>query len=288
MRYDPQNVDRICYHCKKQVSVMERLRAFFEGEGIASFGCVPYDGAFVSREKYLADRYTGARVTLCAFAVPYYVEDARRNISVYAVPQDYHLYFDGLFARLYEYAALHLPDVSLRAFSDTSPFDERALAAACGLGSVGDNGLLINPLYGSYVFLGSIVCSASLTPPAGAAGGERQCTHCGACSAACPSPGLCLSRITQTKGELSGEHIQMIKDGGCAWGCDICQSVCPANAGVPESGIEFFRVGRIPWLTPQTVRDMSKEQFARRAYAWKGRACILRNLEILKDKNTEE
>lgn len=268
----------MCYNLS-----MERLRGFFEGEGIACFGCVPYDEAFVSREKYLADRYAGGRRTLCAFAVPYYVEDARRNISVYAVPRDYHLYFDGLFERLYEYAALQLPGVSLRAFSDTSPFDERALAAACGLGSVGDNGLLINPVYGSYVFLGSIICSAPLAPPRSAVRGERECTHCGACAAACPSPGLCLSRITQTKGQLPAEHIALIKDSGCAWGCDICQSVCPANDGAPESGIEFFKCGRIPVLTPQAVRDMSEEEFARRAYAWKGRTCILRNLAIIEN-----
>ena len=87
--------------------------------------------------------------------------------------------------------------------------------------------------------------------------------------------------ITQTKGELSDDDKALIRRCGCAWGCDICQEVCPANADLPNTPEKFFKEGRTPYLTVQTVENMSDEAFAERAYAWKGRKCIIRNLEIL-------
>ena len=255
---------------------MKDLNVFFEREGIGFFGCVPYDDAFLLREKYLADRYDGPRRSLWAFAVPYYYPDEARNISAYAVPRDYHLYFEELFSRMY--AAF--PDVKMRGFADTSPFDERALAQVCGIGTRGDNGLIINPVYGSYVFIGSIISDAEPVTVENKTDG-RTCTHCGACRRACPSPELCLSRITQTKGQLSPEHIALIKEQGSAWGCDVCQTVCPANFDPVPTPIDFFRQERVSFLTSEYIYNISDETFSSRAYAWKGKNCILRNLEII-------
>ena len=255
---------------------MKELNVFFEREGIGFYGCVPYDGSFLLREKYLSDRYDGLRRSLWAFAVPYYYPDEARNISVYAVPRDYHLYFEELFARMYE----SFPHVKMHGFADTSPFDERALAEACGIGVRGDNGLIINPVYGSYVFIGSIISELDPVDIPHISEG-RRCVHCGACRRACPSPELCLSRITQTKGILPPEHVELIREQGSAWGCDVCQSVCPANRAPEPTPIEFFKQDRVPLLTSEYIYNISDESFMGRAYAWKGKKCILRNLEIL-------
>ncbi len=260
---------------------MEIFRDFFEQNGITVYGCVPYDDRFVLNEPYLAKRYSAERRALLSFAVPYYVQDERRNISIYAVSKDYHLYFKELFADLKQFLVRRESKTHFCAFADVSPFAERTLAAACGLGTVGDNGLLINETYGSFVFLGSIITDLAPDLLPRKAESDRTCIHCERCKTLCPSPDNCLSSITQTKGELPVNYRRLIAAYGCAWGCDICQTVCPANRDLPESPIEFFHRDRMPIVTTKQIETMSDEDFSARAYAWKGKACILRNLSII-------
>jgi formate hydrogenlyase subunit 6/NADH:ubiquinone oxidoreductase subunit I len=112
------------------------------------------------------------------------------------------------------------------------------------------------------------------------------CPHCGACKKACPmSEGLgCLSMVTQKKGELTPEERDFILRHGSAWGCDICSAVCPytkkAIAEGNETPIEFFRRDRIVHLTSGAVNAMDKAAFRERAFAWRGKKTVLRNLEI--------
>ena len=78
----------------------------------------------------------------------------------------------------------------------------------------------------------------------------------------------------------------MILTHSCAWGCDRCQEACPLTVQAKKSGsiyttIPFFKESAMPHLTADAVRAMSDEQFAKRAYSWRGRNAILRNLELL-------
>ena len=45
--------------------------------------------------------------------------------------------------------------------------------------------------------------------------------------------------------------------------------------------IPFFERTAIPHLTADAVTQMSDEELKKRAYGWRGRAVILRNLELL-------
>ena len=69
------------------------------------------------------------------------------------------------------------------------------------------------------------------------------------------------------------------------WGCDICQLVCPLVKKAIESGaetpIEFFRENRIKNLTPEVLSEMTDEEFGKRAFSWRGRQTIERNLKLL-------
>jgi epoxyqueuosine reductase QueG len=67
------------------------------------------------------------------------------------------------------------------------------------------------------------------------------------------------------------------------WGCDICQLACPhTKRAIDEKTIEtpvpFFQSNRTPCPTYREIEAMPKEVFSRRAYAWRGRKTILRNL----------
>ena len=172
-----------------------------------------------------------------------------------------------------------------------APYSNHKVGAAlvAGLGIVGDNGLIINEKYGSYVFIGDVV--TDIPPEELGAIPPREvghCHHCGACLRACPTGILrgegadCLSAITQRKGELTDEEITLMRKYNTAWGCDLCQSACPYNRNPLITPIQFFHRERIAYLTRDILDAMDKSAFMRRAFAWRGRKTVERNLDVLK------
>lgn len=215
------------------------------------------------------------------FAVPYYVKEKEdKNISLYAISRDYHLYFSHLFERLTQVLKKEYPNGIFVGFSDHSPIDEVHAAAAAGLGMIGKNHLLITEKYSSFVFIGSVItdvkCDNFYEEP-------RKCESCGKCASACPC-GLdstkCLSALSQKKGELSEDEENALISSGIRWGCDICQLVCPHSADISETKIPFFLEKRISMLTKEIINNMSDEDFSARAYSWRGRNTIIRDLEF--------
>ena len=144
------------------------------------------------------------------------------------------------------------------------------------------------------MFLGEIITDACLeTTPAPAA----ACMGCGACLAACPV-GLngwkCLSGLTQKKGDFTEEEAHTVWENGSLWGCDRCQEACPVTkaakkAGTLYSTIDYFKKTAIPHLNRAVLDSMDEDAFRARAYSWRGRAVIARNIALFeKMKNKEE
>lgn len=275
------------------------LSQFFESEHIAAYAALDFADTALTRP-YLVERLDFAPQTAILFLAPYYAGETE-NLSRYAAPRDYHLYMKGLFARFSAALAEAQPCIHAAGFADHSPINEREAAASAGLGILGDNGLIIHERYGSFVFIGEILTDAIPTacgaiPPIS----PRRCEGCGACRAACPTGILrgdgekCLSAITQQKAPLSDEEIALLKRAGTAWGCDDCQTACPHNIRAIRKGsaltpISFFREERIPEITPAILEGMSEADFAARAFSFRGRAVLERNLKILyPDNNTRQ
>lgn len=227
------------------------------------------------------------KLSVVMLAIPYLTRQSKRNISSYAVARDYHGYFAELFAVLLPELRDSFPEYRFVGFADDSPIEERNAAVAAGLGIIGDNGMLITEKYSSYVFLGEIITDLPLRASARPI---ERCRGCGVCQSACPKgDGECLSAITQKKGELTEDEIAQIRKCGSAWGCDICQEVCPHTLRAIKNGtiytdIEYFKTNTISHLTLEALDEMSDEEFARRAYSWRKRDTIRRNLEILENK----
>lgn len=244
---------------------------------------------------YLLEREGISDGTVVMMAVPYFSDactDPLRNLSAYAVGRDYHLFFQNLFGELLPALKERFPDCRFAGFADHSPIAEVEAAARAGLGVIGKNRLLITEKYASYVFLASVFTDAKIPciPRK-----IDHCMGCGACQRLCPAgkEGPCLSALTQKKGELTpGEQKSLIAS-GMAWGCDICQEVCPHTKqaiakGTLFSPVPFFREATLPCLTLDVLKKMSREDFEARAYAWRKRETIERNLKLLEQQGKEK
>jgi epoxyqueuosine reductase len=187
------------------------------------------------------------------------------------------------------------PDRRFAFFADHSPILEVDAAARAGLGVLGMNGLLLTPEYGSFVFIGELITDADYTSVTGEAipdfpAEPPVCEGCGLCIKACPtgccdgSRDGCLSALTQKKGALTPEETAAIIKGGLVWGCDACQLACPHNRAVIQEGrdtsIPFFREDRLLRVDTASLGSMEDTAFSERAYAWRGKAVISRNIRL--------
>jgi epoxyqueuosine reductase len=117
-------------------------------------------------------------------------------------------------------------------YVDTGPLSDRAYAAQAGLGWIGKNGMLINQEIGSYTFIGTLLTSLEndIAPQAVA----DRCGTCTRCLDACPTDAILPDRTIASAACISYATIEHrgpleIEVGANAFGCDICQEVCPWN-----------------------------------------------------------
>ena len=156
------------------------------------------------------------------------------SIARYALGDDYHEILNQMLQQIE--AALPAGIKTWR-YVDTGPLSDRAFAAQAGLGWIGKNGMLIDEEIGSYVFIGTLL--TSLENDVTVATVADRCGACTRCIDACPTHAIlpnrtvasevCISYATiEHRGPLPetvAGHLE-----GNAFGCDICQEVCPWNA----------------------------------------------------------
>ena len=270
------------------------LSKFFQKKSIDSIAQIQLSDCCI-KKPYLLERCKIQNGTVFLFAVPYFTkacEDPQRNISAYAVAKDYHTFFHALFEELLPQLQEVFPNNRFAGFADHSPIDEIDAAVRAGLGVLGKNGLLLTPRYSSYVFLGEILTDAELPVTALPI---QHCMACGACQRICPAKacGGCLSALTQKKGKLSDAEAALIYQEQNAWGCDLCQMVCPYTQKALQCGtiytpIPFFAEQPISHLSAEQIQAMTQEEFEARAYSWRGKEPILRNLAIIETKSNKE
>ena len=159
--------------------------------------------------------------------------DALTNhIARYAFGDDYHDVLDRILRRFEEVLA---PHGKTWRYVDTGPLSDRALAAQAGLGWIAKNSMLINEQIGSWTFIGTLL--TSLENDIAAEAVADRCGTCTRCIDACPTQAILPNRTVASEQCISYATIEHrgplphnLPLAGYAFGCDICQEVCPWNS----------------------------------------------------------
>jgi epoxyqueuosine reductase len=210
-----------------------------------------------------------------ALATNYFRDDPACHdspVARYARGRDYHATLkDRLRALRRSLVAAH-PWVQTYACVDTGPLMEKVWAARAGLGYVGRNGCFITEPFGSWVLLGTLVLDAPVDTYASGPAADR-CGHCRRCLVACPTGALVGGGVVDARRCLSYQTIENrsqpvpepLRAGfdGLAFGCDVCQDVCPLNRRPVVSQAERFAPRAVASLGVEELAALTPEDYGR-------------------------
>jgi len=192
-------------------------------------------------------------------------------ISSYALGKDYHFVLKERLYQLLGYIQAELSPCQGRAFVDSAPLLEKALARESGLGWIGKHSLLIHPRLGSFLFIGELVIDLKLDydEPFG----NNLCGSCTRCMDSCPTGAIiapmkldarrCLSYLTIETKEAIPEALAENLSNRLV-GCDICQQVCPWNSKAQQNQIvEFQPKKELLEMKAEDWKNLEKPTFNR-------------------------
>ena len=271
------------------------MNELWKAAGAAAWGVAAYSGLQPYLDQTARDRIDALCPGVCSVLVaafPYYAGDRPGNLALYSRGEDYHRVLTRRLGAVCEALSARHPDKRFLPGADSSPVPELAAAELAGVGQSGRHGLRIIPPYGSYVFLGTVLTDLEV-PPTGPSRGSPCSPDCDACFRACPTGALsekgcdvsvCLSEVTQRKGDLTETEAARIKKSPTIWGCDLCQRACPLNRDAALSPLPEFRNDLLDRLTLADLEGLSSKAFRRkysdRAFAWRGIGPLVRNLKL--------
>jgi len=193
------------------------------------------------------------------------------KISMYAHGEDYHRVVKDKLFELVNRIKSDIGDVQGRCFVDSAPVLERDWARRSGLGWIGKHTLLLSKQKGSYFFLAELIIDLDLDYD------HPTSDHCGSCTAcidACPTDAIhesgyildakkCISYLTiELKDEIPTQYADKME--GWAFGCDICQQVCPWNRfSSPHQESRFDPQEELLNKTQQEWLEITREVFDR-------------------------
>ena len=169
----------------------------------------------------------------------YYSEEQQPEdvpkVSKYAYGADYHFVIKDKLKELFKFIHQEIGEVNGRVFVDSAPVMDRAWAEKSGLGWIGKNTNLISQKVGSYFFIAEMILDLDLEYDLPT---SDHCGTCTACIDTCPTEAIvapyqldatkCISYLTiELKDQLPTEFKG--KTDNWAFGCDVCQDVCPWN-----------------------------------------------------------
>ena len=181
----------------------------------------------------------GAR-SVISLLYNYYTDEQQADptapkISKYAYGTDYHFVVKKKLKTLLKQLQDEVGQIHGRAFVDSAPVLDKAWAAKSGLGWIGKHTNLINKQQGSFLFVAELIIDLELEYDGPV---KDYCGTCTRCIDACPTDAIvdpyvvdgskCISYFTiELKDEIPESMSGKFEN--WAFGCDICQDVCPWN-----------------------------------------------------------
>lgn len=219
------------------------------------------------------------------------VDPTLAYVSRYALGRDYHKLLRRRLQRLAERIGAVIGPFGYRAFVDSAPVLEKALAQQAGLGWIGKHSNLLDRRAGSWFFLGELYVDLPLPVDAPAAG---HCGRCTACIDICPTQAIvapyrvdarrCISYLTiELRGPIPVEFRRAI--GNRIYGCDDCQLICPWNRFTgPTPEADFLPRHGLDSASLVDLFHWSEAQFLQRTEGMAirriGYECWLRNIGV--------
>ena len=202
----------------------------------------------------------------------YYPEQKQNEgtpkISKYAFGKDYHEVIKDKLNEFLFSLKQEIGNINGRAFVDSAPVMDKVWAAKSGLGWVGKNSNLINKEKGSFFFIAELIVDVELEYDGPI---KDYCGTCTKCIDACPTDAIvapyivdgskCISYLTiELKENIPSEFKD--KMDGWAFGCDVCQDVCPWNSfSVPHTEAQFKSTNGLLNYTEAEWNDITEETF---------------------------
>jgi epoxyqueuosine reductase len=202
------------------------------------------------------------------------------RIASFAQYEDYHTFIENNLWKLADFiTSVAGKNHRFKICVDSAPLAEKAFAARAGLGFIGKNHLLINPLLGPQLLLGEIITTIELTPDNPTGGEpvesiEPDCRNCDKCIKNCPTGALrpdglldankCISYLTiEHKSDIPATLASKI--GNRLFGCEECILACPYQKIAPVCRNKHFKFyPQRVCLDLSEILNLTQESFAER------------------------
>lgn len=207
--------------------------------------------------------------TVVALACNYWRTDDASPIARYARGRDYHLTLRDRLRALRRAVRATFPGVADYGSVDTNPVMEKVWAARAGLGFVGKNACFITPQHGSWVLLATMILDRAVDRYADGPTPD-VCGRCQLCLTACPTGALVDERLVDARLCLSYQTIEneaavpeAVRPAyqQIAFGCDVCQDVCPLNM-TPVLAGDRFAPRAVASLSVRDLAELTPERYA--------------------------
>lgn len=209
--------------------------------------------------------FDGAK-TVISLALNYFPEqelfdENQPKISKYAYGEDYHFVIKDKLKILLEKIQEEVGDIHGRAFVDSAPVMDKAWAKRSGLGWMGKHTNIITRTHGSFFFIAELIIDHAIEPDGPI---PDYCGTCTACIDECPTDAIvqpyvvdgskCISYLTIELKEAIIDPVFKGQMDNWAFGCDICQDVCPWN--------RFSKAHKEPRFAPkESLSNLSQKDW---------------------------
>ncbi len=212
--------------------------------------------------------------SIISLGINYYNNETYHNIpqnsgkvSRYAWGLDYHIIVKRMLKNLESKLNQIDKDFISVSYTDTGPIMDKVWAVKAGLGWMGKHTNVINKVFGSWFFIANILCNYEFeySKPI-----NDFCGDCTACIDHCPTNAIVAPYVVDSNKCISYQTIENKKDipedfkgkfEGWAFGCDICQDVCPWNKkfSIVSDKMYFNPINK--YLSLEEFNNMNEEEF---------------------------